>query len=74
MRILILLTVSALLASLVSAAEQRVSSPNGRLGIVLTDDGLRYRIELDSKPLLADSALGDRREHSNRCNQGRRDR
>ena len=60
MRLLpVLLTATALLASLASAAEQRVSSPNGKLTLVVSDDaGLRYRVELDGKPLLADSVLG----------------
>src|SRR4051812_35680862 len=41
------------------AAEQRVSSPNGKLELVVSDDaGLRYRVELDGKPILADSVLG----------------
>ena len=55
----ILLTATALLASLASAAEQRVISPNGKLTLIVSDDsGLRYRVELDGKPLLADSVLG----------------
>ena len=59
MRILTLITASALLASLVSAAEHRVNSPDGKLALVVSDDaGLRYRVELDGKPLLADSVLG----------------
>jgi alpha-glucosidase len=57
--VLLLLTATALLASLASAAEQRVSSPDGKLTLVVSDDaGLRYRVELDGKPLLADSVLG----------------
>ncbi|HSI07959.1 MAG TPA: glycoside hydrolase family 97 protein [Rariglobus sp.] len=53
------LTATVLLASLASAAEQRVSSPNGKLTLVVSDGtGLRYRVELDGKPLLADSVLG----------------
>lgn len=55
----VLFTATALLASLASAAEQRVSSPNGKLTLVVSDDtGLRYRVELDGKPLLANSVLG----------------
>src|SRR3954469_14822579 len=55
----VLLTATALLASLASAAEQRVSSPDGKLTLVVSDDaGLRYRVELDGKRLLADSVLG----------------
>ncbi len=41
------------------AAERRVSSPDGRLALVLSDEaGLRYRVELEGKPVLVDSALG----------------
>ncbi len=59
MRIRTLFTATLLLGSLVSAAEQRVSSPNGKLALIVSDDdGLRYRVELDGKPLLADSVLG----------------
>jgi len=55
----VLLTATALLGSLASAAEQRVSSPDGKLTLIVSDDsGLRYRVELDGKPLLADSVLG----------------
>ena len=55
----VLLTATAMLASLASATEQRVSSPNGKLTLVVSDDaGLHYRVELDGKPLLADSVLG----------------
>src|SRR3954469_12564887 len=55
----VVLTATLLLGSLASAAEQRVSSPNGKLTLVVSDDaGLRYRVELDGKPLLADSVLG----------------
>ena len=58
-RIRFLLAAAALLASLASAAEQRVRSPDGKLALVVSDDaGLRYRVELDGKPLLADSVLG----------------
>ena len=52
----ILLAASALLAATTSAAEQRVTSPDGKLALVVSDDaGLRYRVELDGKPILADS-------------------
>lgn len=55
----ILLASTALLAAFASAAEQRVTSPDGKLTLVVSDDaGLRYRVELDDKPLLADSVLG----------------
>jgi alpha-glucosidase len=54
-----LLAATVLLASFASAAEQRVSSPDGKLALIVSDDaGLRYRVELDGKPLLADSVLG----------------
>ncbi len=55
----ILLASTALLVASASAAEQRVLSPDGHLALVVSDDaGLRYRVELDGKPLLADSVLG----------------
>jgi alpha-glucosidase len=58
-RVPVLLAVSALLAASASAAEQRVTSPDGELALVVSDDaGLRYRVEFDGKPLLADSGLG----------------
>jgi len=54
-----LLAITALLACSTSAAEQRVTSPDGKLTLVVSDtSGLRYRVELDGKPLLADSVLG----------------
>ena len=54
-----LFTAIVLLASLASAAEHRVRSPDGKLACVVSDDaGLRDRVELDGKPLLADSVLG----------------
>ena len=59
MRLVPLLLAAALLTSSMSAAEQRVSSPDGKLTLVVSDNaGLRYRVELDGKPLLADSVLG----------------
>jgi alpha-glucosidase len=60
MRILhLVLAATVLLAHFASAAEQRVSSPDGKLTLVVSDNaGLRYRVELDGKPLLADSVLG----------------
>jgi alpha-glucosidase len=59
MRLNILIATSALLAASASAAEQRVTSPDGKLALIVSDDaGLRYRVELDGKPLLADSTLG----------------
>ena len=36
-----------------------MTSPDGKLTLVVSDDaGLRYRVEIDGKPLLADSVLG----------------
>ena len=55
----ILIIATVLLTTSASAAEQSVSSPDGKLALVVSDDaGLRYRVELDGKPLLADSVLG----------------
>jgi len=55
----ILLAATTLLAASTTAAEQRVRSPDGKLVLVVSDDaGLRYRVEFDGKPLLADSVLG----------------
>jgi alpha-glucosidase len=55
----ILLASTALLAASASAAEQRVTSPDGKLTLIVSDNaGLRYRVELDGKPLVADSVLG----------------
>ena len=55
----ILLASTALFAASASAAEQRVSSPDGKLTLVISDDaGLRYRVEFDAKPLVANSVLG----------------
>ena len=59
MRLLPFLLTAGLLTSLASAVEQRVTSPDGHLAIIVSDDaGLRYRVEVDGKPLLADSILG----------------
>ena len=59
MRLLPFLLTAGLLTSLASAVEQRVTSPDGHLAIIVSDDaGLRYRVEFDGKPLLADSILG----------------
>jgi len=54
------LLAGVLLCSLFSAhaAESRLDSPDGRIALILSDNaGLHYRVELDSKPLLADSQL-----------------
>lgn len=41
------------------AAEQRVSSPDGTIAVILNDaGGLHYRVEIDGKPLLQESPLG----------------
>lgn len=43
----------------VSAAEQRVASPDGKLALVVSDEGgLNYRVSLDGNLLLVKSALG----------------
>ncbi len=56
---LILLASATLFATSASAAEERVTSPDGKLALVVSDDdGLRYRVELDGQSLLADSDLG----------------
>ena len=55
----LLTATAALLASLTSAAEHRVTSPDDKLTLVISDSGgLRYRVEFDGKPLLTDSVLG----------------
>ena len=55
----ILLASTALLTASAFAAEQRVTSPNGKLALIVSDAaGLHYRVELDGKPLVADSVLG----------------
>jgi alpha-glucosidase len=57
-------TVLLLLAALAAltpsgAAEESLSSPDGRVTVVVSDtEGLRYRVALDGEPVLADSALG----------------
>ncbi len=41
------------------AGERRVVAPAGALAIVVSDDhGLRYRVEVNGRPVLAESALG----------------
>ena len=41
------------------AAEQRVSSPNGTISVIVNDaGGLHYRVEIDGKPLVQESPLG----------------
>ena len=47
------------LALLKPAPAALPSSPDGHLALAVSDDaGLRYRVERDGKPLLADSVLG----------------
>lgn len=46
-------------ASVASAAEQRVSSPDGTISMIVSDTGgLHYRVEVDGKSLVQDSPLG----------------
>jgi alpha-glucosidase len=46
-------------ASSAPAAEQRVSSPDGTIAVIVNDtDGLHYRVEVDGKPLVQESPLG----------------
>jgi alpha-glucosidase len=41
------------------AADRRVASPDGSLAVIISDaDGLRYRVEVDGRPLLKPSRLG----------------
>jgi alpha-glucosidase len=41
------------------AEEQRVSSPDGTISVIVSDaGGLHYRVEVDGKPLVQDSSLG----------------
>jgi alpha-glucosidase len=41
------------------ATEARLTSPDGRLAVVVTDtNGLRYRVEVDGKPVVIESRLG----------------
>jgi alpha-glucosidase len=41
------------------SAEQRLTSPDSKLAIIVSDtDGLHYRVEVDGKPVVADSQLG----------------
>ena len=42
-----------------NSAEQRLTSPDSKLAIIVSDtDGLHYRVEVDGKPVVADSQLG----------------
>ncbi len=46
-------------STLTQAKDITVASPDGHLTVVVSDtDGLKYRVELDGQPLLADSQLG----------------
>ena len=47
------------LTPLSHAREARLTSPDGRLAVVVSDNaGLHYRLEVDAKPVLVDSRLG----------------
>lgn len=49
----------ALPLSLGFAAEKRVASPDEKVAVIVSDEGgLRYRIEVDGKPLVNESPLG----------------
>jgi alpha-glucosidase len=51
-----LLTLSILVAQ---ASEVRLTSPDGKLAVVVTDtNGLCYRVEVDEKPVVTESRLG----------------
>ncbi|MDQ8202152.1 glycoside hydrolase family 97 protein [Pelagicoccus sp. SDUM812003] len=46
-------------SALTQAKEISLASPDGRLLVVVSDtDGLKYRVEMDGQPLLAESQLG----------------
>jgi len=52
----LLLTLSGFVAG---ATEARLTSPDGKLAVVVTDtNGLRYRVEVDGKPVVTESRLG----------------
>ena len=52
----LLLTFSSLVGR---AAEARLTSPDGKLAVVVTDtNGLRYRVEVDGNPVVTESRLG----------------
>ena len=57
---LILLLLGWSLSALsVSAAEQRLASPDGTLAVIVSDDhGLHFRVETEGKVLLTNSPLG----------------
>ena len=58
-RPILVLTATVLVASLASAAEQRISSPDGTISVIVNDTGgLHYRVEVDGKPVVQDSPLG----------------
>jgi alpha-glucosidase len=56
-----LLTLLTILSPLLAyGAEERITSPDGSLALIVSDDGgrLRYRVEVNGKPVMADSRLG----------------
>ena len=56
----ILLSLSAMAAATVMAKDVKVTSPDGRLAVVITDNGGKaaYSVTYDEKPMLTPSALG----------------
>ena len=53
------LGVLPLLSFHATAAEHRLNSPDGKIAVTVSDDaGVRYRVEVDGKPLLDASKLG----------------
>lgn len=43
----------------IHASDKTLTSPDGKLAVTISDNGgLHYRVEVDSKPVLADSRLG----------------
>jgi alpha-glucosidase len=51
--------IAGCLASALSAAEYPVSAPDGRLKVIVSDEGgLNYRVEVDGKTVLTNSPLG----------------
>ncbi len=54
-----LLILAGLLPLQLAAAEEAITSPDGRIVVTVDDtDGLRYRVTLDGAPALAESKLG----------------
>ena len=47
------------MGSVANASDTRVASPDGKITCVVSGDaGLRYRVEVDGKTVIADSRLG----------------